>query len=652
MRHETIDRRPETQDSEPEITLPYLRFMVYSLIPIVLCLASAARADLDMHILPGFDGYHKHDRWLPLRITLTSVDEDMTGEITVDIKDSATGNRQIYSIPVTPSRATRKIQHLYVLPESFRRNLQVKLVDDSGKTMLQKDASLVTIPPKDTLIVVAARSGSGLEFLTDMSNQDVPLAEKIDSEPARIHVSYSTAELLPDKWKGYDSVDTIVLGDISASALSAGQRQAITDWVSGGGRLIVSGGAHSQNLMGTFVEQLLPVKVNGTRVLDSISSLSPPFGGTQLVVALSQLTGGGKAVAVETDGLVIIAEREVGNGKVVFLAFDYLDPAFLDWEGKEEMWKTLIPQPESRINPRDSDIARLLSTSGSARLPSYKLVGIFLLLYVLCFGPLNYLILRKTGRRRLMWITMPVISAAFIIGALGFGYATRARAVIVNDFSIVDVYQDTGRIRISSYFGLLSPARSDYTIEFPELEGIFIDRIQSRNQSGDFRLVEEKTFQMEILDTDTMSSQLFHGESYADLDGDISANLVEDAEGIIQGEVINDLPFDLTDCYVFSDGRRFYIGVLARGAGTQVRLDQTYAGDISDVYTRNSSVETGKRPLINAIKPGLSRRLPTTGLIGWLDESALKTLAGMSMGEEYKYLGRMLVIVHLSTTHD
>jgi len=606
------------------------------LVSCVLCLTFPVHADVDMSILPGFDGFHKHGRWLPLRITLASVDENVTGDIVAETQDSATGHRQIYSTPVTLFRSTKKAQNLYVLPESFRRNLRVELVNNSGVTVAQKDAQLVTIPPEDILLLVLTQNSSGLEFLANTPKQDA------------VHISYSTAEPLPDKWKGYDSVDVILLGDISARTLSTAQRQAIIDWVYGGGRLIVSGGAHSQDLMGTFVEHILPVRIDGTRVLDSISSISPPFNGAQVVVASSELIDGSKAMAAESDELPIIAEKELGHGKVLFLAFDYMDPAFSHWTGKIEMWQILLPRPETRKSPRNRDIARLLSTSRSRRLPPYRIVGVFLLSYVLCFGPLNYVILKKSGKLRLMWISMPVISAVFAIGSLGFVYTTRGGAVVVNDFSVVDVYQDSGRARMSSYFSLLSPDRSDYRIEFPESDGFFVSRLSptdsKKNQNSDCRLVEKGSFQMEILGTDVISSQLFHGESYADFSGNVSINLSESHEGVIQGEVVSNFPFDLTDCYVFSNGYRSHIGNLARGDHAQVKLDRTYTGSIAGLY----SAKVGeKKRFVNSMKPGISRRISGKGLVGWVEKSALEALAGMSMSEEYKALGTMLIIVHL-----
>ena len=638
---------------------PYtLSSKLYALCPMLyaLCflLVSSSHADLDMHILPGFDSYHKHGRWLSLRITLASVDEDITGEVTVETQDSTTGARQTYSVPVALSKATRKVQYLYVFPESFRRNLRIRLIDNFEKEVLRKDVALATMSPEDLLIVVVAHSGGGLEFLAEHSQAGMPVPQL-----RKVHVSYSTAELLPDKWKGYDSVDIVVLGDILAGALSADQRRAITDWVYSGGRLVVSGGAYSQNLVGTFVEELLPVKINGTRVLDSISSLSRQFGedigGTRMVVASSELTDRTtNVIAAEDDGLPIIAEKEAGDGSVIFLAFDYLDPAFRAWGGKKEMWESLLPQSTIRSYPKDTDIARLLSTARSVRLPSYKFVGFFLLLYILCFGPLNYLILKRSNRGGWIWITMPAIAAAFTIGSLGFAYATRSRAAVVNDLSVVDVYQDIGRARIISYFGLFSPTKSDYRIAFPASEAMFVNRMRSPDgkirRGGDYKLVEKEIFQMEVLRMKALSLQSFRGESHIDLSGSVSVNLSEGTDGVIHGEVISDLPFDLTDCYVFSNGRYAYIGDLTRGAHAQVGArhavspHRTYSGSVPSIYPTSGEE---KQRFINAMRPSLSRLTSGTGVIGWMEGSVLKTLVEMDMGEDFKALGMALVVVHL-----
>lgn len=607
----------------------------------ILCLTPPVCADLDMEILPGFDGYHKIGKWLPLKIALTSADEDVTGEITAEIQDNAAEARQIYSIPATLFRTERKTQYLYVQPQSFRRNLQIKLIDDRGKEILRKDTSLNIITSTDLLMVVLSSTGGGLEFLAEASSS------------WKTYVSYSTPygqtanSPLPDKWKGYDPVDAVVLGDVLVSALSAAQRRAIRDWIYGGGRLIVSGGAHSQDLVGTFVEELLPVRIKGTLTLDAMPSLSQDFGGSTIVVASSELMGDGRATVAEDNGLPIIAERDVGDGKVIFLAFDYLDPAFRTWGGKISMWGKILPRLSPVRYTVDGDLASLLPATRTVSLPSYRFVGLFLLIYILCFGALNYFILKRSNRSALIWITMPVIAVVFTIGSLGFTYMTKSSAPIVSEFSVVDVYQGMSRTRINTRFGLFSPARADYVIEFPASEGMFANRMRLSDmdiaQDGDFKLIQKGKFQMEIPHTKTPSLQLFYGESYSDFSGSVSIDLSEDSEGNITGELISRLPFDLSDCHVFSKWRHAHIGDLASGGQAQVRLDRTLPGNVSDLY---STREGEKRRFIRAMKPNLARGVRGTGIIGWMEGSALKSLAQMDMGEEYKAIGMALVIVH------
>jgi hypothetical protein len=281
-------------------------------------------------------------------------------------------------------------------------------------------------------------------------------------------------------------------------------------------------------------------------------------------------------------------------------------------------------------------------------MPSYRFVGFFLILYVLCFGPLNYLVLRRIRKGGWAWIIMPTTAAVFTMGSLGFTYITRSQAAVVNDLSVVDVYQDAGRAHIDSYFGLSSLAKPDYAIEFSASEAMFVSRMSSPDrkirQDGDCRLVEKETFQMEILNTNTLSPQAFHGESYVDLSGSVSMSLSEDSEGFVQGRINSALAFDLTDCYVFSNERYAYIGDLTRGGHAQFGFDRAGVWNIPSLYSNRGGE---KRRFINAMAPSLSRRITGRGVIGWMKGSVLRTLVRMDMGEDYRSLGIALVIIHL-----
>lgn len=605
----------------------------------ILCFTSSSYANVDMQILPGFDGYHKYGNWLPLRFTLTSEDRDIAGEIVVEIPGNAAEAR--YSSPVDIFKVKQKTQYLYILLEGVRRNFIAKLMDKPGEEVLRKDVSITPVATEDLIILVLTDSSGGLEFLSDI------MANQVNTNSRRIYVSYLPIEFLPDKWKAYDSVNVMVLGDISPSSLSVDQRLSITDWVHSGGTLVVSGGAFSQNLIGSFIEELLPVKITGTRVLNSTDSLEKQFGqniaGARIVVASSELANGGRAIVSESDGLPIIAERGAGYGKVVFLAFDYLDPAIRKWDGKRTMWEHLLPIPGGKWPAEDKDIIALLSTFNSPPLP-YKDIGLYLLLYVLCFA-LVFVMLGKLETRTIQrYLTILGVIFVFATGALVFLRAA-GRGTTVADFSVVDVYQKSGRARAISYFGL----KKDCIMKFPASKTMFVNRISSTNersiQPDNYRLIETDGFQMEIRGIKPSSLPLFYGESYFDMNGSVSIDFSENPDMAIYGNAINKLPFDLSDCYVFSNGRNVYIGDLIRGK----LVDFTQARKIPSPASKE---DRGKQRFFNSMRQGLSQLITGTGVVGWMednlsDESALKTLVEMDMGRDYKVLGATLVIVHL-----
>src|SRR5207247_1629122 len=87
-------------------------------------------------------------------------------------------------------------------------------------------------------------------------------------ETAMQAVHVQTAEMLPDRWWGYEGVDCLVLTTSDAdflAALSAEQRQAIVQWLQLGGRMVMCVGARGAEIAadgspwaplvpGTFVE--------------------------------------------------------------------------------------------------------------------------------------------------------------------------------------------------------------------------------------------------------------------------------------------------------------------------------------------------------------------------------------------------------------
>jgi len=602
-------------------------------IPVILLILFISHSvcfptDVDMQIISGFDNYHKQDRWLPLRTTFMS--SELDNNLSVSIQDSVYGDQQIYSTPISVFGDTKKIKYLYLRPERLAQNLDVRLKDNNGKVILEKESRLNVIPSESILVVIVNQNENGVKSLH----------VNIDSS-RKVYVANVSAEYLPDRWKGYDSVDAIILGNFSVDSLSDSQKIALKDWLFSGGTLILSGGADAQSFIGTFIEALLPVKINGTRILQSITSLTQRFGynfpNIPMVVASSKLIPEGKAIIAEDNGLPIIAERKIGTGKIIFLGFDYADPALKSWEGNSELWKTIIPEQQKQANVKYENLFRLLSAQRHLSLPSYKVIGGFLLIYVLCLGIVRYVFYER--KKGLTWIIMVLTTTVFALGAMGFSYVTGQRLPIISDLSIVDIYQDTQRARIISYISPLS-SKADLSIDFSGTDAIFIENPGSKGTESywgnNFRLIQGDVPKIEIFGMKVLSSHFFYSESCTNFKENISVN-AQSSESV---RITNYIPFNLLDCYLFLNGRYAQIGALNAGDKRDIKLNQTFSGNVFDVY---SVEDDGKSKFINTIKPILADNV----LIGWMNGSALKTLARMNVKGGYKSSGMALVIIHI-----
>lgn len=160
------------------------------------------------------------------------------------------------------------------------------------------------------------------------------------------------AAQFPDRLYAMTSISHLVLNDASLSILSPEQNEAVQDWLRFGGTIILNGPEAIGGIESSFLKELAPLsstsnstlsdeemeplrttwsikQVGGERILFSPAKPIPKLAG--------QLSEGASWVALEGDvnemrsleGLV--AERLVGQGRIVMTTFPMTDSAFLSW---------------------------------------------------------------------------------------------------------------------------------------------------------------------------------------------------------------------------------------------------------------------------------------------------------------------------------
>jgi hypothetical protein len=319
---------------------------------------------------------------------------------------------------------------------------------------------------------------------------------------------------LPTMWFGYDSVDLVILAtsdrDFVLGLINDRVRSgALAEWVRRGGRLIVTAGSNADVLAGANdLNAMLPVEIGKSYTTSSAqvnwrdgggsaenvlanSDAKKPVSLTGLAPkdnphrAFRVLSEGPQGVAGSTP---LIAQGPYGLGRVTVLAFDPDRPPASDWPGKDGFWKQLLARsgphiPDSAglnqqnfnyrggnrpVGPADGELSQVdgyLGTFEGVPVISFGWVALFILIYILLVGPLDYLFLKKVVKRlEFTWITFPTIVLAVSAAAYFTAYHIKGSDLRINKLDLVDIDVQTGRAYGRSWFTLFSPQPRKYTV--------------------------------------------------------------------------------------------------------------------------------------------------------------------------------------------
>jgi hypothetical protein len=328
------------------------------------------------------------------------------------------------------------------------------------------------------------------------------------------HAAYQTSvNLLPDKWFGYEGVDIIILPTganwTMAKELAGDQlkREALARWVEMGGHLVVSVSAN-QNLVGNptsfQLEPILPARIDpGTFKLERLPNLvglvdarvpndrrfRPDTAIKSIGAEIAQLRPRHPSRVVaeeENPKLPTIIEGSRGLGRITLLAFDTDQGPFTVWENRRDFWQALFEikksQTETAGNPNlwrgrggfmgdsgDNDLASQLCTQleqfGEVRVIPFSWVALFIFVYILIVGPLDYIILKKVVKRlEWTWITFPVVVLGVSLGAYFLAHYLKGNELRINKVDIVEIDTHTQQAYGTAWFTIFSPRLQHYDL--------------------------------------------------------------------------------------------------------------------------------------------------------------------------------------------
>lgn len=530
--------------------------------------AQSAQDIVAMTVEAGYDNRYRPTHWVPLRVRVRNDGDGFNGRLTVRPETSGRVVSNSYSTPIDLPNGSEKVAYLYVHVQTTPARMTVELIDNEGVRVQQATVALTALNPQDALYLVVSGTGA----------RSIPLGEVA---PAGFRAAQArlTPEALPPDAAALFPVDTIFFYDADSSTLTTNQRQALADYVTTGGHLVVIGGPSWQTTAEGLTD-LLPLQPTSSESVAALASLqdfvtlSTGSLDANAVIATGTLSDDAQVLIAHTGGEPLLARREMGAGTVDYLAADPAQEPFASWENRADFFVELLASPDPETGWRRGLLEPQLAANAIAILPDIDLLPpvtsmiAFIVAYIVLIGPVNYIVLSRINRREWAWVTIPILIVAFTSVAYTFGFNLRGSEVIVSRLEVVQTFPDEETARLDQLVGVLSPRRTTYTMSIPEERFLRIlpsisrgNLLQQNLTQSSVEIVQQAQFTAERIAVD--------GGIYANfgIEGVTSAPAVSGSAAVqynpasgrrtVRGLVRNDSDLTFTDGVIMAHNR-FY----------------------------------------------------------------------------------------------
>jgi len=288
------------------------------------------------------------------------------------------------------------------------------------------------------------------------------------------------------------------------------------------------------------------------------------------------------------DGVPLVVMRDLGRGHVAYVGLSPAVTPLKGWDGTVPLFKRIIAEHPVRFSANASrrvDYSPSLFLSygdlfdiPGLDLPSEGILGLFLLVYIIIIGPINFIILRRMKRGELAWLTIPAVVLLFSLGAYVVGYGAKGGDLLAVRSNVIHTAPGVPRASVAHFFGIFSPQRGTYNMEV--VADTAISEISPSGYSYSARpenpaLVtgggDTGPTRLSNVNVNTWSLRAFMAESALPAEPPLEVNL-HLGDDAIEGTVRSRSSVELQDVALIRGDATQLVGTLAPGQEVQVRL--------------------------------------------------------------------------------
>lgn len=556
--------------------------------------------DIDINVSVGYKGRYKNGKAVRIDTIVDNKGDDFTGKFRIEyFNHSADGLIASQKIFAVAAGEKKKVQFSVaeISPDTY---IRFTLCDENDKALCKKYINAKANNFSSQLYIGAL--SDDLDILKYISNELAADKTSLNADDEGYLFELESDDITDDA-KMLEALDVIIIDNFDTSKLSKGQINAIKNWISEGGTLMLGSGANADKVLKAFSGNLLKGRIGSvksirtnfgvsrkelTRLLgENLPNKKIPLDITKLSIKDSK--------PVLTDGREkLISAVPYRKGNIIISEFSLS----LESEASKLYGRLMVNTIKNNLSDDrknyiglnspytidtsysgsygyDGDEALMLNNTDS--LPNLKLYAVLLILYVLIAGPIIYMIMKKKDKRSLLWGIVPALSVIFSITIYLIGTSTRIQRPYINYISTIELSENANeQNKVNTKFSLTSSSNQSYETEVSgdtDISpvganfGYYYSTSPEDIDTNNFDYGVEygaKNTKLMMNNLAAFQSAYFMTNNKSSNTGGVEINVTKEDNKIL-GIINNKMSCNLEDCIFYNKGTIYYIGDFPAG---------------------------------------------------------------------------------------
>ena len=554
-----------------------LALLIVSSLHVSAFAAGGQRGEISVNIFVNYGFAYRDGTWVPVDVIVDNDDVDISGWVEVRAFSGDEEQSPRYRVAAECPKGSKK---------RFRLNCRLEHATRLEAMLYHKNRPAVEFPA--WLGVTPIDQGDLLALILDEEPSDFGFLYAAIQEQGRVrgfHREGLRNEELPvlaDHPQCYDCFDVIIMGDIDPGRISQRHRDLLRRYVDEGGVLAVALGENARLYRGTWVEELLGIRIGSEEIMNEVDLARAAFLGVDQEgvresweCTVAELIPTDPAVRTYGNERVVATLRPMGRGYVAAIAVDATSHALQRCIGYYRLWHDLSTRRYRRGELNLDQVGSLCTqwlpglTGVTIQPKSSVLAYLSLYFGVAIVG--NWLLFNRLRRRELAWVFLIIFSAGFTAYAMVFGTAGRAKAGELEQIEILQVPGGGGTAELNSFVGVLTARTSRYSMNLThpfalvnDVASYYIpwarpslrDRGPAGGSLGPFHFIQGSPPRIENLTVGASEMRLVRVVADAAVEGGIEGRLVLDDNGLT-GSLANKTGLKIRNPFILLDGRAY-----------------------------------------------------------------------------------------------